>query len=317
MYDVAALGESLIDLTECGINELGIVLMARNPGGAPANCLAMNAKLGGKVAMLGMVGDDTFGRYLADNMARGGIDTKGLVFSKEYPTTLSIVSLDAEGEKSCSFYRNPSADMMYGWEQVDKSIIEECGIFHFGGVSLTGGPCAEATVEAAAYARAHGKTVSYDPNYRELLWNDPERAKKELLKAVPLCDILKVNEDELKLMCDTDDPIEGGKMLKAMGPAVVLVTLGGDGACYVNDVCCGRVEPFKVTVRDTTGAGDAFTGAFHYVVKGRTRDELANMTADELDAAVRFASAAGALTTTKIGAIPALPAREDIAALMK
>lgn len=317
MYDVVAMGESLIDLTQAGKNEQGIELLARNPGGAPANCLAMHAKLGGKAALIGMVGDDVFGHYLVSNMQEGGIDTKGVLFSAQYPTTLAVVQLDEKGEKTCTFYRSPSADMMLSWDMVDKSLIDECKIFHFGGVSLTDGPCVEATLEAAKYARSKGKLVSYDPNYREHLWKDSQRAKRELTAAIPLCDILKVNEDELLLLTGTDDPIAGGKMLKAMGPSVVLVTLGGDGACYINEVCSGRVEPFKVTVRDTTGAGDAFTGAFHSLVRDMSAKELAALDGETLDNYVRFASAAGALTTTKLGAIPALPTREEITALVE
>ncbi len=245
-------------------------------------------------------------------MREGGIDTSALIFSKEYPTTLSVVSLDENGERSCSFYRNPSADMMLTWEEVDKGVIDACEIFHFGGVSLTEGPCAEATLKAAAYARAGGKVVSYDPNYRETIWSDAARAREELLKAVPLCDILKVNEEELRLMTGTDDPFAGAEILKAMGPAAVLVTLGGDGAVYKNSVCSGRVEPFRVSVRDTTGAGDSFTGTFHHCVKGFSAAEIAVLDEKTMNRFVTLACAAGALTTTKIGAIPALPSEKEI-----
>ena len=112
MFDVVALGESLIDFTPNGTNAQGIELFARNPGGAPANVLAMNARLGGKTAFIGKVGKDGFGDFLRQTLVESSIDVSGLVIDEKIPTTLAFVQLDSKGDRSFTFYRNPGADVM-------------------------------------------------------------------------------------------------------------------------------------------------------------------------------------------------------------
>ena len=99
MFDVVALGESLIDFTPNGTNAQGIELFARNPGGAPANVLAMNARLGGKTAFIGKVGKDGFGDFLRQTLVESGIDVSGLVIDEKIPTTLAFVQLDSKGDR--------------------------------------------------------------------------------------------------------------------------------------------------------------------------------------------------------------------------
>ncbi|MEG1774828.1 MAG: PfkB family carbohydrate kinase, partial [Oscillospiraceae bacterium] len=100
MFDVVSLGEILIDFTPSGTNELGMELFARNPGGAPANMLAMYCKLGGKGALIGKVGDDVFGDFLTGTLRRAGINVSGVVKDSEVPTTLAFVQLDKHGDRS-------------------------------------------------------------------------------------------------------------------------------------------------------------------------------------------------------------------------
>ena len=103
MYDLVALGEVLIDFTPDGENAQGSARFARNPGGAPANVLAMNAKLGGKTAFIGKVGKDNFGIFLKSVLDKNNIDTRGLVFDPDVRTTLAFVQLNEEGDRSFSF----------------------------------------------------------------------------------------------------------------------------------------------------------------------------------------------------------------------
>lgn len=192
MIDIVSLGEILIDFTPNGTNEQGITLFARNPGGAPANVLAMNSKLGGTSAFIGKIGNDAFGAYLKDTLNSNNIDTSGLVTDSEVPTTFAFVQLDKSGDRSFSFYRNPGADMMLNTNEVKKELINDCKIFHFGSVSLTDEPCRKATFDSVAYAKEHGKIISFDPNYRPLLWKDKAESIKIITKAIAFSDILKV-----------------------------------------------------------------------------------------------------------------------------
>lgn len=312
MYDVVALGESLIDFTPAGKNQLGMQLFSQNPGGAPANVLAMNAKLGGKTAFIGKVGADDFGRFLQETMQAAGIDCTGLCKDEEIPTTLAFVQLDEKGDRSFTFYRKPGADVRLRFEEVLMQLVTGCRIFHFGSVSLTDEPCRSATLRAAQAAKQAGAIISYDPNYRPFLWPNADAAKTEILKALPLADLLKVSEEEMELLTGEKDFAKGAAMLAGQGPAVVVVTLGPKGAYYHTPMGDSAVATYDVKTVDTTGAGDAFWGALLAEIKGRTRETLKTMSAQEWQTAVMIANAAGSMTTREKGAIPAMPTREDI-----
>lgn len=309
MIDIVALGEILIDFTPSGENEQGIALFARNPGGAPANVLAMNTKLGGSSAFIGKVGKDVFGSYLRSMLVSSGIDDSGLVTDPAIPTTLAFVQLDEKGDRSFSFYRKPGADMMLTSVEIGLELIDQCRIFHFGSVSLTDEPCRSATFAAAAYARQQGKCVSFDPNYRPLLWESEADAKEQMRKGVSMADILKVSEEELTLITGQTDFEPGAQQLLEMGPSLVLVSLGAKGAYYRSRSGAVWLPTYDVKTIDTTGAGDAFVGAILWQLKDLTLEEIGSM---DLAGIVDFANAAGSMTTTRSGAIPALPTLQEI-----
>lgn len=309
MIDIVSLGEILIDFTPNGTNEQGIALFARNPGGAPANVLAMNSKLGGTSAFIGKIGNDAFGAYLKDTLNSHNIDTSGLVTDSEVPTTLAFVQLDKSGDRSFSFYRNPGADMMLNTNEVKKELINDCKIFHFGSISLTDEPCRKATFDSVAYAKEHGKIISFDPNYRPLLWKDKAESIKIITKAIAFSDILKVSEEEMYLITNETNLELCSEKLLNMGPSLVLVSLGEKGACFRNKKHFGIFPTYNVNAVDTTGAGDAFVGAMLWQIKDFNLCEISNMNLAEN---INFANAAGSLTTTQRGAIPALPTIDEI-----
>lgn len=312
MFDIVSLGEILIDFTPCGVNDQGIHLFARNPGGAPANVLAMNSKLGGRSAFIGKVGQDDFGTYLEQTLKFHAIDTSGLVVDTEIPTTLAFVHLNEEGDRSFTFYRKPGADVRLEFAEVRRELIEHCRIFHYGSVSLTDDPCRTATLEAVSYAKRGGKMISFDPNYRPALWEDQQTACQWISRGIASSDVLKVSEEEMMLITAESNPELGSQMLLDMGPRVVFVTMGEHGCYYRNQVSHGLCPAYQVNAVDTTGAGDAFMGAILWQLRNRTPEEIAQM---DLSGIVTFANAAGSLTTTRIGAIPALPNLEEIQAL--
>jgi fructokinase len=314
MYDITALGELLIDFTPSGVNELGIALFGRNPGGGVANVLAMNAKLGGRTAFIGKVGDDEFGRYLEKNLAGAGIATAGLIRDPAYLTTLAIVQLSETGDRSFSFYRREGADLMLTWGEINQSLIDEAHFFHFGAVSLSGQPCRDTVHEAVRYARSRGKIISYDPNYRPFLWPSEHEAQIEIARLLDCTDILKVSEEEMTLLTGETDLEKGASLLAEKGPAIVLVSLGPKGAYFLCAGGSGSLPAYDVQTVDTTGAGDAFLGATHYRLRNKNIEELKTISRDELADIIDFANAAGSLTTAQKGAIPALPTMAEIEA---
>lgn len=312
MKDIVAMGELLIDFTPYRTDTNDMPLFIQNPGGAPANVLAMNSGLGGKSAFIGKVGQDAFGIFLREILNKREIDTSGLVLDPAAPTTLAFVHLDEQGDRSFTFYRSCGADKMLTPLEVNLKLIDECSIFHFGSVSLTHDPSRSAVFYAAEYAKKQCKLISFDPNIRPILWDDMEEAHLQIEHAMKYVDVLKVSSEEMLFLTGTKDLDVGSKYLLDKGAALVLVSLGEQGAYYRNYNFSGQVPSYSVNVKDTTGAGDAFIGAFLWQAKNTTRKELSIMTPEKLNYMVRFANAAGAFTATGSGAIPAMPNLKQI-----
>ena len=197
-YDVVALGELLIDFTIDGKSSQGNNTYEANPGGAPCNVLAMLNRMNKKTAFIGKVGKDAFGQILKSTIDQIGIDSKGLVFDEKVNTTLAFVNIDENGERSFSFYRNPGADMMLTEEEVDFEIVRNSKIFHFGTLSMTHEKVRQATKKAVEEAKKENILISFDPNLRELLWEDLSLAKEQIDYGCSVCDILKIEDEELK-----------------------------------------------------------------------------------------------------------------------
>lgn len=319
MYDIVSLGELLIDFTPNGTNDLGASLYAQNPGGAPANVLAMASRLNCRTSFLGKVGQDQFGTFLADVLKQNNIDITGLVFDSSVNTTLAFVFLDDKGDRSFSFYRRPGADMMLRAEEVNRDIIKQSKIFHFGAVSLTEPPANTATLDAAAFARKEGKLVSFDPNYRPPLWNyDEARASASMREAASLAHIMKVSEEELLLLTGESDIEKGATLLSAMGPSCILVTLGPKGAFFRTPSVSGILPTYDVRVVDTTGAGDAFVGCtLASLCKHASPEALEQLTKEQWEDIIRLANAAGSLATTRKGAIAIMPTMDELQKCMQ
>lgn len=315
-FDVVALGELLVDLTQNGLSEQGNTLFEANPGGAPANVLAMLRKLGKNCAFIGKVGRDSFGDMLERTVREAGIDTRALYRDAEIPTTLALVHTFPNGDRDFSFYRKPGADIRLRAEELDTDLLGDCRIFHFGTLSLTDEPCRAATVRALELAREAGALISFDPNLREPLWSSLDEAKKQIAWGLARCDILKISDNELLFMTGESDFDAGAAKLRAAYPNIRLlnVTAGADGSYSYYDAL--RVfEPAckRGGVIETTGAGDTFCACVLNFVLERGLDGL---TAEDLRGMLRFANTAAYIVTTRKGAIRSMPEREQVEALL-
>ena len=169
-----AIGEALIDFipaqTGCAFEE--VTAFSPKSGGAPANVCGAFTILGGSSKFITQLGDDPFGRKIAGDLARAGIDTSLVSFTDKANTALAFVSLENDGNRTFSFYRKPSADMLFSAEQVKEEWFEDAYALHFCSVSLGDFPMKDAHRKAIAYARQKGAMISFDPNLRFPLWND-------------------------------------------------------------------------------------------------------------------------------------------------
>ncbi len=311
-FDVVALGELLIDFTQNGLSDQGNLLFEANPGGAPANVLAMLRKLGKRCAFIGKVGRDSFGDTLARTVEEAGIDVRGLLRDAEIPTTLAVVHTFPNGDRDFSFYRKPGADIMLRADELDEALLRGTRIFHFGTLSLTDEPCKSATVRACALAKEAGALISFDPNLRPPLWKDDASARAAIEWGLARCDVLKIADNEIEFMTGQTDFEKGAAVLKARFPQIRLlnVTAGGDGS---HSFYGGR-HVFMPACRlggviETTGAGDTFCGS---VLNFVLENGLDGLTDAQLEDMLRFANTAAYIVTTRKGAIRAMPERQQV-----
>ena len=297
--DILTIGEVLIDLTQTGKDEKGIPQFAANPGGAPANLAVAASRLGAQTAFIGKVGADAFGRYLKEVLAENKVDVSGM----------AVVSVDATGERDFSFYRSANADVMLSKEDISDEALKAAKIVHFGSVSLTADPSRTATLDAAARAKKLGATITYDPNYRANLWKNKEDAIAQMKAHLPLVDILKVSDEELPLLTGTTDCAEGTAQLAQNGIRLIFVTLGANGVFYRFGEKTGHVAGVPCKVGDTNGAGDTFFGA---ALSKLCKEDLNTLTVDKLEGILAFANKAASITTSRHGAIPAMPTLAEV-----
>lgn len=311
MYDVVALGELLIDFTNGSVDEKGYPTLSAHPGGAPANFLAALAKYGMKTALLGKVGNDVFGRLLIKTVKEADIETGGIIISDDFFTTLAFVTLDERGEREFSFARKPGADMMLTPADINIDVINAAKIFHFGTLSLTNEPARSATHIAVEYADECGKQISFDPNFRRPLWSDLEDAKKQILWGLEKANIVKISDDEIRLLWDIGPEEGAAKIRKEFGTELVFVTCGSEGCVFANKNSMGKVGCPKVTPVDTTGAGDIFGGsALSRILKSGKRLEA--FTYEDLYATAEFACTAASLSTEHFGGISSVPDEKEV-----
>ena len=311
MTDICAIGEILIDLTQTDCVN-GIRQYAAYPGGAPANVSVAAARLGASTAFIGKIGQDTFGQDLRQVLRDNGVDDAGLYESDQAPTTLAVVSVDEQGERSFTFYRGGGADTLLTHEEANAILKEPPRFLHMGSVSLSTEPSRSAVLTTARRAKAMGSLVSYDPNYRPGLWCDHMTALHWMKEPLEFVDVLKVSREELPLLADCDGVEKGSRKLAALGVSLVLVTLGSQGVFYRMGEHTGRVPGVEVAVADTNGAGDTFFGAVLSRLARRGSAPLEGLTPAELEDILAFANRAAALTCSRPGAIPAMPTLEEL-----
>ncbi|KZV17470.1 fructokinase [Dorcoceras hygrometricum] len=315
---VVCFGELLIDFvpTVGGVSLADAPAFKKAAGGAPANVAVCIAKLGGSAAFIGKVGEDEFGRMLADTLKTNNVDISGVRFDPHARTALAFVTLTADGEREFMFYRNPSADMRLHVSELDTDLVKKAVIFHCGSISLIEEPSRSTQLAAIEIAKKSGSLLSYDPNLRLPLWPSEEAARKGIMSIWDRADIIKISGEEISFLTEGDDPNDDNVVLtKLFHPnlSLLLVSEGAAGCRYYTKRFKGRVPSVKVKPVDKTGAGDAFMGATLFRLASHLNlyeDE------DKLREALFFANACGALTVTDNGAIPALPTLEAVQKIM-
>lgn len=315
---IISFGEMLIDFvpTVAGVSLAEAPAFVKAAGGAPANVAIAISRLGGTSAFVGKLGDDEFGKMLANILKDNGVIDGGICFDSAARTALAFVTLRADGEREFMFYRNPSADMLLREDELNLDLIRKCTVFHYGSISLIAEPCRSAHLKAMEVAKDSGALLSYDPNLRLPLWPSAEEARNRIMSIWDKADIVKVSHTEVEFLTgkafgyDDDD---AAMTLWRPTFKLMVVSLGAKGCKYYTKDFRGLVEAFKVKQVDTTGAGDAFVGAMLCKI---VEDQSALKDEKGLRQILKYANACGAITATKKGAIPALPRPAEVLAFV-
>lgn len=306
MLDLYSIGEMVIDFIPG--SEPGSYV--RNAGGAPANVAIAMTRNGLKAGMCCSVGADDFGRFLMKTLEENQVRRIKPGLCEEAITTMAFVNLAENGERTFTFARKPGADMFLSEEDVKEEDIKESCIIHAGSCSLSASPASEATVRALKLGHEYKKLVSFDVNYRNLMWKDDQEAcAKAVLNLLPYVDILKISEEEVDTLGG-----EAGlpELMERYSLTLIVETLGSAGAkCYFD----GRVfsvEGKKAKAVDATGAGDAFWGGFLSSLRIQGVEQAGQLTAEVIEKALKYGNTAGWICVQHKGAISSLPTRAEI-----
>lgn len=315
MADIVAVGEMLVDFTQ-KISASGDINYTQSAGGAAANVAVMAAKLGVSSAFMGKVGKDMFGCYIKNVLEENKVITKGLILDNAYSTPLAFVSRNDEGEREYYFVRRESDATSFTYAEMNKRLIDDCKIFHFGSRLLNAEPSRSAAMLCAEYAKEKGKIISFDPNFRRSHWESEADAIRTIQSAVRLVDILKVSEDELRLVSGYGNLATGIAALLGFGVKIICITQGAKGCIVATKTGINSVAPFETDIVDTMGAGDSFFGAFLSRV-AKSSKSLDDFDMDDLIEFSVYANACGALSAGKTGAITSMPSDSDIRELIE
>lgn len=306
-----AIGEALIDFIpdKVGCNFDEVVSFSPKVGGAPANVLGAFSKLGGRTQLLTQLGNDLFGDKIIKELAKYRIGLDYVRQTDAANTALAFVSLKENGNREFSFYRKPSADMLYTGDNLELSDFSDCYALHFCSVSLGNFPMREAHKKAINYAKSNGSIISFDLNARIPLWNDKRDLKLAINEFLPFADIVKVSDEEIEFLTDGKDAMS--RICEVLKKAkLVLYTCGSGGAYVFTENSTVFSDAEHVDACDTTGAGDAFCGSFLYNLyrNGITKDMLPSLPEQTLKNFLDQSNSYCAKSICRYGAIESYPA---------
>lgn len=304
---VLCIGEALIDMicTDRGSRLADGQNFLKKAGGAPANVAAAIAALGGQVDMAAKVGKDPFGQHLIDLMGEMGVNTKWIIQDPNSFTTFAFVSLMEDGERD--FYFNRGADGQLAISDLATINLNEYSIVHFG--SATGflpGPLQATYIDLLNQAKAAGALISFDPNYRHLLFpNNTSSFITQSWHFIQSCDFFKLSDEEAILITGLETVDAAAADLRSKTTAVFAITLGKEGTLLSTGHGTEIISSIPITAIDATGAGDAFVGAVLYQLIGTTPSQLSVLPIEQWRNMIANANKAGARTCEYMGAMEA------------
>ena len=307
MKKILCIGEALIDMicTDTGSTLSKGEHFLKKPGGAPTNVAAAIAALGGDVMLSAKVGNDPFGEQLIDVMKDFGVSTTWMVQDKNNFTTFAFVSLMQDGERDFVF--NRGADGELSESDIEGIDLNECSIIHFGSATaFLPGPLQKAYKSLLKKALEKNIFISFDPNYRHLLFkNNTESFIEQSWNFIQQCHFFKVSDEEAMLITGSESVSNAAKILSEKTKATFAITLGKEGTLLMHQNNKIIVESIPIKPIDTTGAGDAFVGALLYQLSNYSLTVIQALEINAWKKIVSNANKAGARTCEYMGAMEA------------
>ena len=298
---IVVCGEALIDLVPLGSDGA----YTARPGGSPANVAVGLGRLGVPVQLLSRLSDDPFGRRLADHVASSGVDLASALAAEE-PTTLAVVTLDDEGRAEYAFYVDGAADGGWRADELPAELADGAALHVSGSLALAVPSMGDAVESLLRRERGH-RLLALDPNVRPRLARDEAALRARLDQWLTLVDLVKVSSDDLGWIAPDETVEDVAARWLAAGPALVVVTRGGEGVHALGPGGAVDLPGRPVEVADTVGAGDAFmSGLLCALDEGGllSRERLAELDRAALTAALGFAQEVAAETCRRVGADP-------------
>ena len=316
---VICLGEILFD---CLANEIGksvseVTSWTPYPGGAPANVACALVKLGTPSAFIGCVGKDTQGKQLVELLQTIGVNTSGIQYSDRVPTRQVYVTFTEDGDRTFAGFgdRQPDkfADAHLQARHLPAKLFLEAEFLVLGTLELAYPQTRAAVFRALELAEEYHLKIILDVNWRSMFWVNPQEAPPLIDKLWQYVDFVKLAAEEAQWLFDT---VDAGAIAHQLNSVEGVLVSDGDAlVSYCISDNEGKVNPVKVAVKDTTGAGDAFLAGFIHQLCIHGNQKLQDpQVAQDI---VRYACAVGGLTTTKLGAISAQPTPEEVATFLK
>ncbi|NQY88670.1 MAG: carbohydrate kinase [Colwellia sp.] len=321
MKSVICFGEALIDFLNTGNQEDGCLMLQnyrQYPGGAPANAAVAVAKLGGNALFAGQVGEDPFGDFLESSLQAYHVNTQFLYRHPKAKTALAFVMLDQYGERTFSFHRHETADVLFTKEQVSDEWFTHEVIFHFCSNTLTEKGIASSTKYAVSKALSANSIVSFDVNLRHNLWPEAKADINLIKNLIRSAHIIKFSLDEFDYLAqgDADNFIE---FCFNWNGQLIIITDGAKAITYYtkgNGVIPKSIQPPTVSAIDTTAGGDGFIGGFLYALSQFNTLNEVMYNELTLDRVIQFSAQCGAIAVSKLGAFPALATLDNVLPLL-
>ncbi|MBS7653865.1 MAG: sugar kinase [Candidatus Bathyarchaeia archaeon] len=304
MIDVASFGEPMVEFCATDVGRIkDVYIFRRGWGGDTSNFIVAVARLGVKAGYICRIGNDEFGKSFLELWHNEGIDVSQVIIEEGGFTAVYFISLLPGGGHDFTYYRKNSAASHFSPSDLNPDYLSGIKVFHSSGISMAiSESCRETVFKAVEIVKANGGIFSFDVNFRPKLW-PPQIAKPYIEKIMVKADLIFMSKEDASLLygdTETDKIIK--RIYSFAKPKVFVIKMGGEGCLILNDKEKIDVPSFKVNVVDTTGAGDAFDGAFIVgLLEGKALEEIGI-----------FANAVGALTTTALGAVAPIPRRRDV-----